>query len=66
MPLAQLSGGFPGFGSLPCSAGSGRLLQPTGGARGSAIRLATAPFRLAQRAFPNTGVGLVARARLAD
>lgn len=47
------------------TAGSGRLLQPTGGARGAAIRLGTLPFRLAQRAFPNTGVGLVARARLA-
>jgi SAM-dependent methyltransferase len=48
------------------TAGSGRLLQPTGGARGSAIRWATAPFRLVQRAFPNTGVGLVVSARLAD
>lgn len=47
------------------TAGSGRLLQPSGGARGAATRWATAPFRLAQRAFPNAGVGLVARARLA-
>jgi SAM-dependent methyltransferase len=46
------------------TAGSGRFLQPTGGARGAAIRWATAPFRIAQRAFPNTGVGLVVRARL--
>lgn len=47
------------------TAGSGRLLQPSGGAQGAAIRLATAPFRLVQRAFPNTGVGMVVRARLA-
>jgi SAM-dependent methyltransferase len=47
------------------TAGSGRLLQPTGGVRGSAIRWGTAPFRLVQRAFPNTGVALVVRARLA-
>jgi SAM-dependent methyltransferase len=47
------------------TAGSGRLLQPSGAAKGAATRWATAPFRLAQRAFPNTGVGLVARARLA-
>jgi SAM-dependent methyltransferase len=46
------------------TAGSGRLYQPTGGLRGTAIRWATGPFRLAQRAFPNTGVGLVVRARL--
>jgi SAM-dependent methyltransferase len=46
------------------TAGSGRLLQPTGGVRGSAIRWGTAPFRFAQRAFPNTGVALVVRARL--
>lgn len=48
------------------TAGSGRLLQPSGGARGAAIRWATAPFRLTQRAFPNTGVGMVVRARLAS
>lgn len=47
------------------TAGSGRLWQPSGTARGTVIRLATVPFRLAQRAFPNTGVGLIARARLA-
>jgi SAM-dependent methyltransferase len=46
------------------TAGSGRLWQPSGRARGTAIRLATAPFRAAQRAFPNTGTGLIARARL--
>jgi SAM-dependent methyltransferase/glycosyltransferase involved in cell wall biosynthesis len=48
------------------TAGSGRLLQPSGGLRGAATRWATAPFRLAQRGFPNTGPGLIARARLAD
>jgi SAM-dependent methyltransferase len=46
------------------TAGSGRLLQPSGSLRGAATRLATAPFRLAQRAFPTTGPGLVVRARL--
>jgi len=47
------------------TAGSGRLLQPSGRARGAAIRWGTAPFRLMQRAFPNTGTGLVVLARLA-
>jgi SAM-dependent methyltransferase len=46
------------------TAGSGRLLQPSGSLRGAATRWATAPFRLAQRAFPTTGPGLVVRARL--
>jgi SAM-dependent methyltransferase len=47
------------------TAGSGRLLQPSsGGLRGTATRWATAPFRMAQRAFPATGPGLVVRARL--
>ena len=43
---------------------SGRLLQPQGGLRGTATRLGTAPFRMAQRGFPGAGTGLVARARL--
>jgi SAM-dependent methyltransferase len=47
------------------TAGSGRLLQPSGRARGATIRWGTAPFRLLQHAFPNTGTGLVVRARLA-
>ncbi|HUY46358.1 MAG TPA: class I SAM-dependent methyltransferase [Streptosporangiaceae bacterium] len=47
------------------TAESGRLLQPSGSARGSAIRWGIAPFRVLQRAFPNTGTGLVVRARLA-
>jgi SAM-dependent methyltransferase len=46
------------------TAGSGRLMQPGGGLRGTVTRWGTGPFRLAQRAFPNTGPGLVARARL--
>jgi SAM-dependent methyltransferase len=47
------------------TAGSGRFLQPSGRARGVATQWGTAPFRLLQRAFPHTGPGLVARARLA-
>jgi len=47
------------------TAGSGRILQPSGRARGAATEWGTAPFRLLQRAFPHTGPGLVARARLA-
>ncbi len=47
------------------TAGSGRLLQPSGGAYGVAARWGTAPFRIVQRAFPRTGTGLVVRARLA-
>jgi glycosyltransferase involved in cell wall biosynthesis len=44
------------------TAGSGRLLQPPGWA-GSAIWAATAPFRVAQRRFPQRGPGLVGLAR---
>ncbi|HVV20559.1 MAG TPA: methyltransferase domain-containing protein [Pseudonocardiaceae bacterium] len=47
------------------TAGSGRLFQPSGGLRGSAIRWGTAPFRAAQRVFPGTGNAIVVRARLA-
>jgi len=46
------------------TAGSGRLLQPSSGIRGTATRWGSAPFRLAQRAFPDKGPGLVAIARL--
>ncbi len=46
------------------TAGSGRLLQPSGGVIGAVTRWGTAPFRVLQRAFPNTGTGLVAIARL--
>lgn len=46
------------------TAGSGRFLQPGGGLRGTVTRWGTGPFRLAQRAFPNVGPGLIARARL--
>jgi SAM-dependent methyltransferase len=48
------------------TAESGRLLQPSGSVRGTAIRWGIAPFRVLQRAFPNTGTGLVVLARLAD
>jgi SAM-dependent methyltransferase len=48
------------------TAGSGRLLQPSSARLGAAIRWGTAPFRFMQRAFPNTGTGLVALARLTD
>ena len=47
------------------TAGSGRIMQPSGRGRGAAIEWGTAPFRLLQRAFPHTGPALVARARLA-
>jgi SAM-dependent methyltransferase len=46
------------------TAGSGRFLQPSSRGRGAATQWGTAPFRLLQRAFPHTGPGLVARARL--
>lgn len=46
------------------TASSGRQLQPSGAVLGPAVRWTTAPFRLIQRAFPNTGTGIVARARL--
>jgi glycosyltransferase involved in cell wall biosynthesis len=45
------------------TAGSGRLLQPSGGLRGTVARWGTAPFRVMQQAFPNTGTGLVVLAR---
>lgn len=45
------------------TAGSGRLLQPSGRMRGTATRWATAPFRVMERAFPNTGTGLIVLAR---
>lgn len=55
-------------GAVPAAertAGSGRLLQPSGGLRGTATRWGTAPFRVLQQAFPNTGTGLVVLARSA-
>ena len=45
------------------TAGSGRLLQPSGALQGAVTRWGTAPFRLMERAFPNTGTGLVVLAR---
>jgi glycosyltransferase involved in cell wall biosynthesis len=53
-------------GAMPAAertAGSGRLLQPSGGLRSAATRWGTAPFRVVQQAFPNTGTGLVVLAR---
>jgi hypothetical protein len=44
--------------------GSGRLLQPSTPALGVAIAVGIAPFRIAQRAFPNRGVAIVARGRV--
>jgi hypothetical protein len=46
------------------TAGSGRLLQPSSALQGAATRWGTAPFRLVERAFPNTGTGLLVLARL--
>jgi SAM-dependent methyltransferase len=46
------------------TAGSGRLLQPSGRARATATRWGSAPFRHLQLAFPDTGNGLVVLARL--
>ncbi|HEU5425833.1 MAG TPA: class I SAM-dependent methyltransferase [Actinocrinis sp.] len=43
---------------------SARLLQPKGALYGKVARFGTAPFRMAQRAFPHNGTGLVARAQL--
>jgi glycosyltransferase involved in cell wall biosynthesis len=45
------------------TAGSGRLLQPSGNIRGAATRWGTAPFGVLQRAFPNSGTGIVVLAR---
>jgi glycosyltransferase involved in cell wall biosynthesis/2-polyprenyl-3-methyl-5-hydroxy-6-metoxy-1,4-benzoquinol methylase len=45
------------------TAGSGRLLQPSGALQGAITRWGTAPFRFIERAFPNTGTGLVVLAR---
>jgi hypothetical protein len=42
---------------------SGRTLQPSTSRSATAARLGTLPFRAVQRAFPNHGPGLVARAR---
>ncbi len=44
------------------TAGSGRLFQPPAAA-GTAVQVATAPFRALQRRFPERGTGLVALAR---
>ena len=41
---------------------SGRTLQPTGRMTGTAMQVASLPFRRLQRLFPRTGTGLVATA----
>lgn len=48
------------------TAGSGRLLQPSGGIVGIVTRWGTFPFRLLQRAFPKSGTGLVVLARVSS
>jgi glycosyltransferase involved in cell wall biosynthesis/SAM-dependent methyltransferase len=45
------------------TAGSGRLLQPSSALQGAVTQWGTAPFRLMERAFPNTGTGLLVLAR---
>ncbi|WP_245885697.1 class I SAM-dependent methyltransferase [Xylanimonas oleitrophica] len=42
------------------TARSGRLFQPSSALQGAVIAAGTWPFRVAQRAFPGTGTGLVA------
>ncbi len=54
-------------GAVPLAertAASGRLLQPASRRVGVATRYGTAPFRLVQRGFPDTGTGLIVRARV--
>ncbi len=45
------------------TSGSGRLLQPSTRLQGAVTEYGTLPFRVIQRAFPNHGPGLVARAQ---
>jgi SAM-dependent methyltransferase len=45
------------------TAASGRLLQPRNNVVAATVAAGVAPFALVQRAFPNHGVGIVARAR---
>ena len=54
----------PGQSITERTAASGRQLQPSACRPGALSRWATAPFRFAQRAFPGTGTGLVAVARM--
>jgi len=54
----------PGGSVAERTAASGRLLQPASRRLGVATRYGTAPFRLLQRRFPDTGTGLIVRARL--
>jgi glycosyltransferase involved in cell wall biosynthesis/SAM-dependent methyltransferase len=60
----RLAAGASGDSLAERTAGSGRQFQPTSVSLGRAIRGATTPFRLLQRAFPRAGTGLVVRARL--
>ncbi len=48
------------------TAASGRLFQPRGGAAAVTTAVAVTPFALVQRAFPQRGVGIVARGRLSN
>ena len=64
---ATAAGASTGSPTLPTSKAersdaSGRTLQPSTSWTATAARLGTVPFRVVQRAFPNTGPGLVARA----
>jgi SAM-dependent methyltransferase len=53
-----------GFGTIEERTGSsGRQLQPRKRITGAAVRAATAPFELLQRAAPTRGIALVALAR---
>ncbi len=45
------------------TSGSGRMFQPSTSLAGTVIAVGTWPFRVLQRAFPRSGIGLVARAR---
>src|ERR1700733_7195051 len=54
----------PGGSLAERTAASGRLLQPASRRVGVATRYGTAPFRLVQRGFPDTGTGLIVRARV--
>ena len=60
----RLGGGAADTSAAQRTAGSGRILQPSPGLRAAAADWGTLPFRLVQRAFPGTGTGLVALARL--
>ncbi|HEX7188302.1 MAG TPA: class I SAM-dependent methyltransferase [Actinomycetes bacterium] len=58
----RLANGSSAASHAERSDASGRTLQPSTSWTATAARLGTLPFRAVQRAFPNTGPGLVARA----